>query len=88
MIEDAGPHTNFTLVSDILPDRVLGGSRLSYYVAIVTVLFCIWLWQPNKQKCVVSAPLYKASRLKWMFNADALVKDSYRKVCTPSQIHT
>ncbi|KAI2608659.1 ent-kaurene oxidase [Hypoxylon fragiforme] len=79
MIEDAGPHTNFTLVSDILPDRVLGGSRLSYYVAIVTVLFCIWLWQPNKQKCVVSAPLYKASRLKWMFNADALVKDSYRK---------
>ncbi|KAI2470821.1 ent-kaurene oxidase [Annulohypoxylon bovei var. microspora] len=79
IIENASPLTNFTTVTDVLPSNVLGGSHLSYYVAISAVLFCIWLFQPNKQKCGVSAPFYKASRLKWMFSADTLVKDSYSK---------
>ncbi|KAI1391380.1 ent-kaurene oxidase [Hypoxylon trugodes] len=79
MIEDASPRTNFTTVADVLPSQVLGGTRLSYYIAISAVLLCIWLFQPAKQKCGVSAPFYKASRLKWMFSADALVKDSYSK---------
>ncbi|KAI2781765.1 ent-kaurene oxidase [Daldinia loculata] len=79
IIEDASPHTNFTIVADALPSQVLGGSRLSYYVAISAVLFCIWLFQSDKQKCSVSAPFYQASRLKWMFNADILIKDSYSK---------
>ncbi|KAI0881093.1 ent-kaurene oxidase [Annulohypoxylon maeteangense] len=79
IIENASPRTNFTTVADVLPSNVLGGSRLSYYVAISAILLCIWLFQPDKQKCGVSAPFYKASRLKWMFSADTLVKDSYSK---------
>ncbi|KAI1659919.1 ent-kaurene oxidase [Daldinia decipiens] len=79
IIEDASPRTNFTIVADALPSQVLDGSRLSYYVAISAVLFCIWLFQSGKQKCSVSAPFYQASRLKWMFNADTLIKDSYSK---------
>ncbi|KAI2622158.1 ent-kaurene oxidase [Hypomontagnella submonticulosa] len=79
IIEDSSPRTNFTLVTDVLPNQVLGGGRLSYYVAVATVLFCIWLFQSDKQKCGVSAPFYQASRLKWMFSADTLVKDSYSK---------
>ncbi|KAI0169540.1 ent-kaurene oxidase [Hypoxylon sp. FL1284] len=79
MVEDTLPPANFTIEPDVLPNQVLAGSRLSYYIAISAVLFCIWLLQPSKQKLRVSAPFYKASRLKWMFNADALVKDSYSK---------
>lgn len=81
MIEDAGPRANFTIVADVVPNQVLVGSHLSYYVAISAVIFCIWLFQPTKQKCGVLAPFYKASRLKWMFSADTLIKDSYAKVC-------
>ncbi|KAI4863164.1 ent-kaurene oxidase [Hypoxylon rubiginosum] len=79
MVEDAGPRTNFTIETDVLPNQVLAGSRLSYYIAISVVLFCIWFFQPSKKNCGVSAPFYKASRLKWMFSADTLVKDSYSK---------
>lgn len=79
MIEDAGPRANFTIVADVVPNQVLVGSHLSYYVAISAVIFCIWLFQPTKQKCGVLAPFYKASRLKWMFSADTLIKDSYAK---------
>ncbi|KAI1462407.1 ent-kaurene oxidase [Annulohypoxylon moriforme] len=79
IIENASPRTNFTIVTDVLPSNVLGGSRLSYYVAISAILLCIWLFQPDKQICGVSAPFYKASRLKWMFSADSLIKDSYSK---------
>ncbi|KAI1103090.1 ent-kaurene oxidase [Jackrogersella minutella] len=79
IIEDASPRTNFTSVTDVLPSQVLGGSRLSYYVAISAVLLCVWLFQQDNQKYRVLAPFYKASRLKWMFSADTLVKDSYSK---------
>ncbi|KAL7625324.1 hypothetical protein AAE478_004540 [Parahypoxylon ruwenzoriense] len=79
MVEDAGSRTNFTIVTDVLPNQVLDVGRLSYYIAIGTVLLCIWLFQPNKQKCSISAPFFKASRLKWMFSADTLIKESYSK---------
>ncbi|KAI1482955.1 ent-kaurene oxidase [Daldinia eschscholtzii] len=79
IIEDATPRTNFTIVGDVLPSQILAGSRLSYYIAISVVLFCIWLFQSDRQKCSVSAPFYKASRLKWMFSADTLIRDSYFK---------
>ncbi|KAI1370886.1 ent-kaurene oxidase [Hypoxylon crocopeplum] len=79
MVEDGSPRTNLTIVTDVLPSQVLASSRLSYYVAIGAVLLCIWLFQSNEKKCGVSAPSYKASRFKWMFSADALVKDSYSK---------
>ncbi|KAI1484423.1 cytochrome P450 [Biscogniauxia mediterranea] len=81
IVEDSHPYvTNFTtVVTQKLPWQEMVGSRFSYYVAIVTVLFCVWLSQPTKQKCRVAAPFYKASRIKWMFNADALIQDSYSK---------
>ncbi|KAI1639694.1 cytochrome P450 [Biscogniauxia mediterranea] len=81
IVEDSHPYvTNFTtVVTQKLPWQEMIGSRFSYYVAIVTVLFCVWLSQPTKQKCRVAAPFYKASRIKWMFNADALIQDSYSK---------
>ncbi|KAI0024517.1 ent-kaurene oxidase [Xylariomycetidae sp. FL0641] len=74
------PSANFTEVTnDLASQSMPGNGRASYYVAIAVVLFCIWLFQPAKHKSCVSAPLYKASRMKWMFNADALIKDSYSK---------
>ncbi|KAI1806390.1 ent-kaurene oxidase [Daldinia bambusicola] len=79
IIEDATPRSNFTTVVDVFPGQALAGSRLSYYVAIGAVLFCIWLFQSDKQKCSVSAPFYKVSRFKWMFSADTLIRDSYFK---------
>ncbi|KAI5867197.1 ent-kaurene oxidase [Durotheca rogersii] len=79
MVENAAPRTNLTVIADVLPDPGLGASRLNYYLAIATVLFCLWLFQSGKQKCGVAAPFYKASRLKWMFSADKLIMDSYSK---------
>ncbi|KAI0600558.1 cytochrome P450 [Biscogniauxia sp. FL1348] len=80
IVEDSHPYvTNITTVTQKLPWQEMISGRLSYYVAIITVLFCLWLSQPSKQKCRVAAPFYKASRIKWMFNADALVQDSYSK---------
>ncbi|KAI0471965.1 ent-kaurene oxidase [Xylariaceae sp. FL0804] len=70
---------NFTTDTNSLSRFDAPNSRLSYYVALGLVLLCIWLFQPAKSKCCVSAPFYKASRLKWMFGADTLIKDSYNK---------
>ncbi|KAH6648936.1 cytochrome P450 [Truncatella angustata] len=54
------------------------GNNLSYYLIIATTLFLVWFFQPDKSNGV-SAPFYKASRMKWMFSADSLVRDSYNK---------
>ncbi|KAI1080681.1 ent-kaurene oxidase [Whalleya microplaca] len=81
IVEDGHNRINFTTVTDVLPNQVLEGSRLGYYVAIGVVLVCVWLFQPNKNKCGVAVPFYKASRLKWVFSADSLVRDSYSKFC-------
>ncbi|KAI0007725.1 ent-kaurene oxidase [Xylariaceae sp. FL0662B] len=79
IVEDGHPRINFTTVTDVLPNQVLASSRISYYVAIGVVLVCLWFFQPNNQKCGVAVPFYKASRLKWVFSADTLVRDSYFK---------
>lgn len=55
------------------------GSRLSYYLALLVALLIAYLMRPKSQQSV-SAPFYKASRTKWMFSADTLVRDSYGKV--------
>ncbi|ORY71919.1 cytochrome P450 [Pseudomassariella vexata] len=67
-----------TPVIEMLPVRVLVGSNWSYYVAIAVVLLLAFILQPSKQSHV-SAPFYKASKTKWMFSADTLVKESYDK---------
>ncbi|KAI1500539.1 cytochrome P450 [Biscogniauxia marginata] len=80
IVEDSRSYrTNFTTVTQKLPWQEMVDNYFSYYVAIAVVLFCVWLSQPTKQKCRVSAPFYKASRIKWMFNAEVLVRDSYSK---------
>lgn len=66
---------------------VVRSQHLSYYVAIGTILLVAWLFQSsqtNKTKGV-KAPFYKASILKWYFDAETLVRDSYTKVTTPSK---
>ncbi|KAI1342040.1 cytochrome P450 [Xylariaceae sp. FL0016] len=80
IMENSQPHqSNFTAVTDDWSNQSLMASRASYYVAIAVVLFCVWWFQPSDKKCTISAPFYKASRLKWMFSADSLVKESYFK---------
>ncbi|CAJ2508095.1 Uu.00g092810.m01.CDS01 [Anthostomella pinea] len=78
VVEDPQSYNpNYTAVTyDMLTQGVMG-NHSGYYVAIGMVLVCIWLFQPSKPKCNVSAPLYKSSRMKWMFNADSLIRDSY-----------
>ncbi|CAM1510239.1 Fc.00g005740.m01.CDS01 [Cosmosporella sp. VM-42] len=62
-----------------LPHVVSGGKRLSYYVAIALVLLAAWLMQSRKQTSKLEVPFYKASKTKWIFDAESLIKDSYSK---------
>ncbi len=65
-----------------LPQVVVGYKKLGYYVAIGAVLFAVWLlqsWQTRKRK-QVDVPVYKAAKMKWMFDAETLILDSYGKV--------
>jgi hypothetical protein len=64
-----------------LPQVVVGTKHISYYVAIGTILLVAWLMQSKKQK-QIHAPFYKAAKMKWWFDAETLVKDSYSKVWT------
>ncbi|KAH8887497.1 cytochrome P450 [Thozetella sp. PMI_491] len=54
-------------------------THLSYYVAVACVLFVTFLMRAGKGKGSVDAPFYKASKMKWMFDAETLVRDSYNK---------
>ncbi|KAF3001030.1 hypothetical protein E8E14_005804 [Neopestalotiopsis sp. 37M] len=70
---------NMTSVVDATtPDAVVLGKNLGYYAIIAATLFLVWVFQPSHHSNV-SAPFYKASRMKWMFSADSLVRDSYNK---------
>lgn len=70
--------SNMTTSMDLPTLSTVTGNNLSYYAIIAATLFLIWLCQPSKQHGV-SAPFYKASRMKWWFSADSLVRDSYNK---------
>lgn len=63
-----------------LPSVVVGGKNLTYYLAISVVLFLAWTWRSRKPAPGVDAPLYKASRLKWMLDAETQIVTSYNKV--------
>jgi hypothetical protein len=64
---------------------VVRRQHLSYYVAIGAILLVAWLFQSSQtnKKLGVKAPFYKASILKWYFDAETLVRDSYTKVRHP-----
>lgn len=82
-MESLLPLSNMSSTVELPSAKVLIGQNLTYYVAIATTLLLAYLLQPRK--CAsVSAPFYKASRMKWIFSADTLVRDSYDKVSTPS----
>lgn len=61
---------------------VVQSQHLSYYVAIGAILLVAWLFQSSQTSKTnrVKAPFYKASLLKWYFDAETLVRDSYTKV--------
>lgn len=64
---------------------VIRSQHLSYYVAIGAILLVAWLFQTSQTSKTkgVKAPFYKASILKWYFDAETLVRDSYTKVRHP-----
>jgi hypothetical protein len=56
-------------------------NHLSYWLALGCLLFTAFLVKSGKRKNAgVTAPFYKASKMKWMFDAENLVRDSYNKV--------
>lgn len=78
-MEEMRLSNNITSPEALLQAQEPVGSRLSYYLALLVALVIAYLLRP-KSKQSVSAPFYKASRTKWMFSADSLVRDSYGKV--------
>lgn len=64
---------------------VLRSQHIPYYVSIGLILVSIWLYQSTQASKVnkVKVPFYKASILKWYFDAESLVRDSYYKVRIP-----
>ncbi|KAI0967433.1 cytochrome P450 [Xylaria arbuscula] len=70
---------SFTLATDEISRQIQTNNRVIYYAAISTIAFCVWLFLFPKRGSHVAAPFYEVSRMKWMFNADALIKDSYCK---------
>ena len=69
---------------DFLPRAplVVRGQHFNYYVALGAVLLAVWLFQSSKSSKAkkVKVPFYKASIIKWYFDAETLVRDSYTKV--------
>ncbi|KAG8159818.1 hypothetical protein KVR01_010455 [Diaporthe batatas] len=61
---------------------IVRSQHLSYYVAIGAILLVAWFFQSSQTSKTsrVKVPFYKASILKWYFDAETLVRDSYSKV--------
>ena len=61
---------------------VIRGQHLSYYVALGAILLAAYIFQSlqSSKSKHVEVPFYKASKMKWMFDAETLVRDSYNKV--------
>jgi hypothetical protein len=57
-------------------------SHVSAYVAIFSVLLLLYLLSPFNRPHGVDVPFYKAGKMKWIFDAETLVVDSYNKVST------
>ncbi|KAI1347937.1 cytochrome P450 [Xylaria sp. FL0043] len=70
---------SFTAATNDISHQISANGRLIYYVAITATALCVWFFGSQKREPHVSAPFYGVSRIKWMFNADSLIKDSYCK---------
>ncbi|KAI0108677.1 cytochrome P450 [Nemania sp. FL0031] len=68
---------NLTPTANDISHQLPTDSRIIYYAAIGIIVLCAWIFHSPKRKINVSAPFYQVSRMKWMLNADALIKDSY-----------
>jgi hypothetical protein len=62
---------------------VVRSGHLSYWVALACALILVYVLRSSNNRNVVDAPFYKAGRIKWMTDAENLVKDSYNKVSKP-----
>lgn len=69
---------------EFIPPTVLvvRSKHLSYYIALGAVLLVAYLFQSLQSTKTrrVEVPFYKVSKMKWMFDAENLVRDSYNKV--------
>jgi hypothetical protein len=61
------------------PQLILEGKRTGYYITFALFVLTIWFILPKKQRSQLEVPLYKASKTKWIFDAETLIKDSYTK---------
>jgi hypothetical protein len=71
-----------------LPQFVNEGHCTGYYIAVTIFLIAIWFFLPKKQTSHLEIPFYKASKTKWIFDAETLIKDSYTKVGRSSVTYT
>ncbi|KAI0491127.1 cytochrome P450 [Xylaria cf. heliscus] len=70
---------NVTQTTNGVPYPEQTDSSLIYYATVGAIFLCAWIFFSPKRKPCVSAPFYKVSRMRWMLNADTLIKDSYGK---------
>ncbi|KAI1753362.1 cytochrome P450 [Xylaria castorea] len=70
---------NLTPATDSAPYQVQTNGSFIYYTTIGTIFLCAWVFYSPRRKPRVSAPFYEVSRMRWMLNADTLIKDSYYK---------
>ncbi|KAH7309460.1 cytochrome P450 [Stachybotrys elegans] len=57
----------------------LAGNRVAYYVGAAALIITAWSLQSKKKAPHIEVPFYKASKLKWIFDAETLIKHSYDK---------
>ncbi|KAI0434628.1 cytochrome P450 [Xylaria sp. FL1042] len=70
---------SLTTATNDISHQISTNGRFIYYAAITAIALCVWLFGSPKREAHVSAPFYGVSRIKWMFSADSLIKDSYGK---------
>jgi len=71
--------TKIESMVDIRPASPAVGTRshLRYYLAACCVLLALFLFRSKKSKMHPDIPFYKASKAKWIFDAETLVRKSY-----------
>lgn len=69
-----------TLKAQVESQALERSSHVSYYATIFCVLLLVYLLSPLNRSNGVDVPFYKAGKMKWIFDAESLVVDSYNKV--------